>query len=257
MKSRNVTALKMVAIALAALTYAGAVVYGDIQFLQVMDKAFPSDGLMRALAMAGAVMTAVSALTLPIALHWWFAPGLQFLWGIAFWVLDIAALGLNAILAYQVAGGHVADGLGVWQTLSPATPLLAVIGWGIAFLLDPSQKERHAVAEMQADQIDTYATQMRQAAKSEEVYQEILTAAKMHAREFAQSLHGQHVAPSNGTSGASSGTSADTGTFSMNETTDAVPAHTAKRAPKAQVASDREPVAVKPSRNGHDASPLA
>jgi len=241
MKSRNATALKMVAIALAALTYAGAVVYGDIQFLQVMDKAFPGDGLMRALAMAGAVMTAVSALTLPIALHWWFAPGLQFLWGIAFWFLDIGALGLNAILAYQVASGHVDGGLGVWQTLSPATPLLAVIGWGIAFLLDPSQKQRHAVAEMQADQIDTYTEQMRQAAKSEEVYQEILTAAKMHAREFAQSLHGQH-APSNGT-------------FSMNETTDAVPT---KRAPKAQASSDREPVAVKPSRNGHgEASPLA
>ncbi len=201
MNSRNEQALKRIAIALAALTYAGAVVYGDIQFLSIMNKAFPIDGVLRALAMAGAVMTAASALTLPLALHWWFAPGLQFLWGIVFWVLDILALGLNAILAYQIAEGHVDPLLATWQTFSPATPLLAVIGWGLAFLLDPSQKARHARAEMEADQIDTYAEQMRQAAKSDEVYQEILTAAKLHAREFAQSLHGQR---DNGTSKARS-----------------------------------------------------
>jgi hypothetical protein len=200
MKSRNESALKKIAVALAALTYAGAVIYGDIQFLQVMDKAFPGDGIMRALAMAGAVMTAISAVTLPVALHWWFSPGLQFLWGIAFWVLDILALGLNAMLAYQVASGHLDATLATWQMFSPATPLLAVIGWGIAFLLDPSQQERHAVAEMQADQIETYATQMRQAAKSDAVYQEILHAAQLHAREFAQSLHGHRDAASNGTS---------------------------------------------------------
>jgi hypothetical protein len=197
MKSRNESALKKIAVALAALTYAGAVIYGDIQFLQVMDKAFPGDGIMRALAMAGAVMTAISAVTLPVALHWWFSPGLQFLWGIAFWVLDILALGLNAMLAYQVASGHLDATLATWQMFSPATPLLAVIGWGIAFLLDPSQQERHAVAEMQADQIETYATQMRQAAKSDAVYQEILHAAQLHAREFAQSLHGHRDASRN------------------------------------------------------------
>jgi len=193
MKGRNTSALKTVAVWLAALTYAGAVMYGDIQFLQVMNKAFPNDGIMRALAMAGAVMTAVSALTLPIALHWWFAPGLQFLWGIGFWVLDILALGLNAILAYQIAMGSLDPMMYTWQMLSPATPMLAVIGWGLVFLLDPSHKERAAIAEMQADQIETYAEQMRQAAKSDEVYQEILQAAKLQAREFAQSLHGQRA----------------------------------------------------------------
>lgn len=151
MKNRNEKALKIVAIALAALTYAGAVMYGDIQFLQVMDKAFPNDGVLRALAVAGAVMTAASALTLPLALHWWFSPGLQFLWGIAFWILDILALGLNAILAYQIAVGKVDPMLATWQMISPATPLLAVVGWGLAFLLDRSHKERHAIAEMQAD----------------------------------------------------------------------------------------------------------
>ncbi len=242
MKNRNEKALKMVAIALAALTYAGAVMYGDIQFLQVMDKAFPNDGILRALAMAGAVMTAVSALTLPLALHWWFSPGLQFLWGIAFWVLDILALGLNTILAYQIAIGKVDSMLVTWQMISPATPLLAVIGWGLAFLLDPSHKHRHAIAEMQADQIDTYAEQMRQAAKSEEVYAEILAAAKLQAREFAQSLHGQRVASFN-TSSTSNGTAEST---------------SSKRGNAVKTNATPELMPVKPGRNGHsDTAPLA
>jgi hypothetical protein len=242
MKNRNEKALKIVAIALAAMTYAGAVMYGDIQFLQVMDKAFPNDGVVRALAIAGAVMTAVSALTLPLALHWWFSPGLQFLWGITFWVLDILALGLNAILAYQIAVRKVDSMLVTWQMISPATPLLAVVGWGLAFLLDPSHKERHAIAEMQADQIDTYAEQMRQAAKSEEVYAEILVAAKLQAREFAHSLHGQRVA-NVGTSNANNGTPEST---------------SSKRGTTAKINATPELVPVKSNRNGHgDTAPLA
>ncbi len=133
MKSRNERALKTIAIALAALTYAGAVVYGDVMFLQVMRKAFPESGLLQTLAMAGAVMTAASALTLPLALHWWFAPGTQFIWGVVFWFADILALALNAMLAYQIAGGAVDSLISQWQVLSPATPLLAVIGWALPF----------------------------------------------------------------------------------------------------------------------------
>jgi len=192
-KSRNEQALKTISITLAALTYAAAVLYGDVQFLTVMQTAFPGDPMLRALAMAGAVMTAVSAMTLPIALHWWFSPGLQFIWGVSFWLIDILALGLNAMLAYELATGVTNSVITTWQIFAPATPLLAVVGWGIAFLLDPSHRERHARAEMEAAQIDTYADQMRKAANSEEVYAEILAAAKIRAREFAENLSGRRI----------------------------------------------------------------
>lgn len=193
MKTRNEAALKFAAIALAALTYAGAVVYGDVQFLTVMEKAFPSDGVLRALAVAGAVMTAASALTLPIALHWWFSPGKQFLWGLLFWGLDIAVLGLNSILAYALAIGGVDGFLASWRELSPATPLLAVIGWGIAFLLDQSHATRHAELEMQADLNEIYAERKRQAAKSEAVYSVLLDSAIDDAREYAEKLGGRKM----------------------------------------------------------------
>lgn len=196
MKSRNEQALKQLAVVMAALTYAGAVIYGDVMFLQVMSRVFPADGVLRVLALAGAVMTAASAIVLPAALHWWFAPGLQTVWGILFWLLDIAALGLNSILAYQTMSGR-ADPMAAWQTISPATPLLAVVGWGIAFLLDPSHQKRQAIAEMEAAQIEIFAEQMRQAAQSEEVYREILDGARAQARRFAEALsERQKPAPS-------------------------------------------------------------
>ncbi len=190
--NRNTKALKMLAVSLAALTYAGAVLYGDIMFIQVMHVAFPS-GIMGALATAGAIMTAVSAITLPIALHYWFAPGMQFVWGIIFWVVDVIALALNAMLAYAVATGQADPWMMQWQQVSPATPLLAVIGWGIAFLLDQSHKLRHAQAELEADLIDTHAEQLRQAAKGDGVTETITAGAKAAAAETAFKLTGQRV----------------------------------------------------------------
>jgi hypothetical protein len=200
MQSRTEKALKQLAVAMAALTYAGAVIYGDVMFLQVMNHVFPTDGVLRVLAMAGTVMTAASAIALPVAMHWWFAPGLQTVWGVLFWLLDIAVLGLNSILAYQVMNGLPTT---AWQILSPATPILAVVGWGVAFLLDPSQQRRHAIAEMQAAQIEIFAEQMRQATQSPEVYEEILAGARAQARRFAEGLgERQRAFGGNGARGA-------------------------------------------------------
>jgi len=192
MNSRNTKALQLIAVALAALTYCGAVIYGDIMFIQVMHSAFPS-GVMGTLALAGAVMTAMSAITLPIALHYWFAPGLQFMWGVIFWAVDIVALSLNAMLAYQVATGGADTSLAMWQTVSPATPMLAVIGWGIAFLLDPSHKLRHAQAELEADLIDIHAAQLRDAAQHQ--HAAITANAQRTAAETARALTGHATPP--------------------------------------------------------------
>lgn len=187
--SRNVHGLKMASVALAALTYVGAVVYGDIMFISVMQATFPS-GFLGTLAIIGAVMTAASAITLPLALHFWFAPGLQFLWGIAFWMIDIVALASNSILAYSIAVGAIDPVIELWQSLSPATPLLAVVGWGLAFLLDPSHRLRHAQSELETDLVDIHAQQLREAAQSPEVYRTLVDGARTNAARYAASLTG-------------------------------------------------------------------
>lgn len=194
MSGRNVGALKVLALVGAAVAYAGAVVYGDIMFLQTVSVAFPTSGIFGSLAVAGALVTALSALVLPIALHWWFSPGLQFVWGVIFWVLDIVALSLNSMLAFQAASGGVMDSFIItWRSWSPATPMLAVVGWGICFLLDPSHKARHALAELEADQIDVYSDRLRAAAKSTVVSDVIVEAAREAALQYAQRLGAAHV----------------------------------------------------------------
>ena len=188
MNNRNQQAMRQTAVVLAALTYAFAVVYGDVMFLSVVSSAFPRGTILEALAYAGAIVTAVSALVLPIALHWWFAPGLQFVAGVMFWFVDIAALVLNSVLAYAIALNTVDGTLHVWQMLAPATPMLAVLGWGILFLLDPSHRLRHAVAELEADQVDIFAQRLREHARSQQTDAALAEGAARSAAAYAHIL---------------------------------------------------------------------
>ena len=176
------------------LMYAGAVIYGDVMFLQIVSKAFPSNGFLQSFAYAGAVVTAGTALALPLALHYWFAPGNQYIWGICYWVFDAVILGLNSILAYQIALAHVDPIFELWRNISPATPLFAVIGIGVAFLLDPTHAKRHAEMEGELDQIDLYKQHVQAAANSPEVKAVILEAAKQQAAEYAKGIY--QIAPS-------------------------------------------------------------
>lgn len=187
MESRNTTALKSLALFAAALVYAGAVVYGDVMFIAVMQDAFPP-GILGGLAIVGAITTAASALILPVALHFWFAPGTQFVAGILFWLLDIAVLALNSMLAFAVATGS--GMLAMWGGFAPATPLLAVLGWGVIFLLDPSHKLRHAQLELESDLIDIHTEQLRQAAKDVGVSATITNGARLRAADMAALLTG-------------------------------------------------------------------
>ncbi len=196
MKGRNADGLKKMVVFGFALAYVGAVAYGDIMFLQVVSRAFPGNGILQALSYFGAIVTGVSACLLPLALYAWFTPGAQLIWGFIYWLLDIAVLILNSILAYELATTTVDDTMRVWQTMAPATPMLAVIGIGIAFMLDTSHQVRHAHAEMEADQLDILTDQMKLAARDPEVYATLVGAAKMSALQFAREhQHNQQVVP--------------------------------------------------------------
>lgn len=196
MESRNTKAMKTLSIVAAAMVYAGAVIYGDLQFLTIMRSTF-SEGILGALSMAGAVMVGVSALILPLALHFWFAPGMQIIWGYIFWAIDIAVLALNSILAYaMVAGGGSLDSmLAVWSWFMPATPLIAVIGWGIAFLLDPSNAMNQAVNEARMNMIEEYKKEVSKASKGDETFGILKHGARNTAVDFAEQISNTRIDP--------------------------------------------------------------
>lgn len=189
--SRNVRAVKGIGIVLAYLTYAGGVAYGDIMFLVIMwrSNVLP-DGFLGTIALAGAITTAVSALVLPIGLHWWFAPGPQLVSGFIFLGVDIIVLALNSMLAWQVGTGADA-GIWWWQIISPATPLLAVVGWSVIFATDTSNKLTHADLEAEADTVDAYLAGLRTALNSDEVNTIIQQGAMANTRQLAGHVSGQ------------------------------------------------------------------
>lgn len=189
MNDRKAQGIRFIVIGVAALTYALAVGYGDVMFLSVVSHAFPS-GFLAGLAIAGALATAASALLLPLALHFWLAPGTQFLVGIGYWVADILVLALNSILAYGLATGATDPWLLTWQELSPATPLLAVLGWGLIFLFDQSHALRHARLGLEADLAEAHAAQLADASRGADVQDIIREGAQAAARDYAHHLTG-------------------------------------------------------------------
>ncbi len=102
--------------------------------------------LMQALIGVGILGTFISACLIPLAMHYWLSPGTQYKIGIGFWLIDLAVLALNAATAYQlIKSMALSDFWMMWQLALPFVgPSVCILGWGIIYLADDSQKDRHA-----------------------------------------------------------------------------------------------------------------
>jgi hypothetical protein len=80
-----------------------------------------------------------------------FRPGGQML---AAWVvfgMELSIIGLNIILAFNPDHSGF---LGVWSYISPATPVLHMLGVALIYFMDPDLKSKHEAMEMQ-EKMDT------------------------------------------------------------------------------------------------------
>lgn len=179
--------IKTLVIWSVAIVYAGAIAYSDVMFLSMVSKAFPNSDILRVLAYGGAVMVGLSAILIPLALHFWNA-GTQFYWVCMFWLADVVLLALNTMLSYQIATNTVSEFMSVYKTVAPASPLLAVIGWGIAFLLDTSHKARHAHLEAEDDINESLRGHLAEAVNSKEVVEAVRQSALAYAKGFAATM---------------------------------------------------------------------
>lgn len=123
------------------LTYWASIIFAEIMFIQIMGQVFP-DGIVRYFAVAGAVMNGVTACIMPFAKDHYFAPGKMHTIGLALWGLDVAVLFLNVLLAFEVHMGITAGGMFTWwYPFSPASPLMAVVTWGVLMVLSPEHEQ--------------------------------------------------------------------------------------------------------------------
>lgn len=127
----------------------GVVIYSEFMFISIIQVALPG-GLGKSLALVGAVATGASVLTLVAAKLLWITPGGQLLWAWIFTGIEIAVMLMNDILAFALHQGPVTDQLAWWLQVTPASPVIALVGWILVLMLDTAQRERHRDQELEA-----------------------------------------------------------------------------------------------------------
>ena len=199
---------------LSACIIVGVVLFCEIMYLSIVSVAFP-DGLFRSLASFGAMAGGLSVLVLLLGKMFWFPEGGQAIASWAFTGVEMLVLILNVLLAFELKSGHVDSYLSAWLTVSPASPVIALVGWVAMWMLDSSTKARHAQLaqeqkqhisalqfqssvhdaqmELQHTMLDSHTQYLMEYANSTELQAEIREAAKKLARENLSILSGINI----------------------------------------------------------------
>lgn len=170
------------------LIYWGAILFAEIMFIQIMASVFPT-GLLRTFAIAGAVANGLTACIMPFAKDHYFSPGAMHNVGLGLWFLDVVVLFLNVLLAFETQQGITTGGMfSWWYDFSPASPLMAIITWGVLMVLSP-EHEAHQKEMLRRNRlIDAYADHEFNLIEDGEV-DDILTAgARANVKDLAEKI---------------------------------------------------------------------
>jgi len=141
MRGAKIAAAKTLVNLAAWLVYVAGIVYAEIHGWSMMSKGVNPDFIIW--AGLGMVALGVTAIMLPIGLHYAFHSALQRIAGFGFYAVDLAILTLNAVIDFGLTSGGTLPG---WSSMYiswvvPATPIIAAFGWTVIMLLDPEQAE--------------------------------------------------------------------------------------------------------------------
>ena len=177
MKHNQHHALKGVAITLSLIVYLAGLVYAAVRSYSLF--AATIDPALLPLAVIGIVALELTAIGLPLAIHFWTQPGAQRMAAYAFYLVDLALIACNAILD---AGRHNQTILPGFLTnygiyVLPALPLLCMAGWSLMWLLDPSSRERDMRESVKAATHAALLSQIQQATEQADVTEAVEEAA--------------------------------------------------------------------------------
>jgi hypothetical protein len=177
MNDQKRTAMRGAAVFMALLLYAAVIIYTGVHNFNLMSRTLAADqqlfGVLALFCLEGA------AIFLPLAIHFWLAPGSQRMVGYVLYGLNFAIVIMNTVLdsitnkAEAIPGWLALYGMFVF----PATPVIIGIGVAFMFLLDPSKKIHDAAESAKAAAIDATALRMRESAKDADVNAMVTNAA--------------------------------------------------------------------------------
>ena len=125
------------------------------------------------------VALGISALALPLALHYWTFDQTQRIATLIFYGIDWALLLLNASVDFITrTNGSLPDWAhGYMQWGVPAAPLVAGMGWALVWMLDPSQRERAMIEQLKTSTRTLLAVRVTEVAANTDVTAKVDTAA--------------------------------------------------------------------------------
>jgi hypothetical protein len=193
MRSQRRDALRGAAMFMAVLLYAAVLIYTGVHNYNLMSRTVPADKQL--FAMTALLCLEGAAIFLPLAIHFWLAPGPQRMVGYVLYGVNFAIVIANTILdAISQRAQVMPEWLTMYATfILPATPIVVGLGVSMIFLLDPSKKIHDARAAAEAASLDAMALRMREAADLPEVNEAIHIAAVKDMQQTAVRVTGVEV----------------------------------------------------------------
>src|SRR5436305_1692042 len=146
-ESANKSAAKSFAKILAVCIILSVAAFGDIMYIVQMQKVFVHDPSLLLFCYLGAFTSFMAVGYLLLGKSVVFAPGAQILAAWIVFAVELIIIALNIILVFDTT--HTGF-LAAWAFLSPATPVLHMIGVALIFFLDPELKEKHRDMELRS-----------------------------------------------------------------------------------------------------------
>jgi hypothetical protein len=172
----------------SALIIVAVVFYCEIMYLGIIQSAFP-DGVFRALAGIGAIASGLSVLILVLAKMFWFPDGGQMIFGWIFTAAEVMILVANLLLSFEIHWNNVDSYMATWRDFSPATPVLALVGWVIVWQLDASTKRRQAALKQEEQQ------HVRELEHNSQVFEAVMDLKDNYLVQTVEYLKGEFSAP--------------------------------------------------------------
>lgn len=183
-------ALKTFAVVLSLIVYLAGLVYAGVRSYTLFASTINPDLIM--LAVVGIVALELSAVALPLTIHFWTQPGTQRMLAIGFYVLDLGLIAVNAILDAANHSGTILPGFltayGVY--LVPALPLFCMAGWALVWMLDPASRERDMRESVKAATHEALLSQIQKAVEQADITQAVESAAQEAARALVSETIG-------------------------------------------------------------------
>jgi hypothetical protein len=141
----NLKAAKGLTKVIAVVVILVVAAFGDVMYIQEMSSKFPAGGPLLVMCYIGAFTSFLAVMYLLMGKSMAFRPGAQM---IGAWVVFVAELLIIALNILMVFTSH-ADGMMVaWAYVSPATPVMHMLGVALLHFLDPDLALKHHAMEM-------------------------------------------------------------------------------------------------------------